>query len=285
MNKDLIAKNSIPLNFFEIIFEFWKTILAWVFFCALAGWAYFYFAPKEYQASAQINLPVIADSRNPNLFSSIPVIADSRNPNLFSSILVEEPAKLILRMSIPTIYTPQTIQECRLAIPEVSGEVLAKKVKLTSLKGSTSLVELKINGNSPDYVEACFLAVFNLITSLQENLIAQYINKLKTLLNTQQELLTKASQTIARLEKLDSVYTVKYLSLSEEIRYRSDQVMILKTIIASHETALPALTAPIYVSRPDATSMISMVLSGASLGFLMGFLFVFFRIWYRSNRN
>jgi uncharacterized protein involved in exopolysaccharide biosynthesis len=271
MNKNLIAKNSIPLNFFEIIFEFWKTILAWVFFCALAGWAYLYFAPKEYQASAQINLAVIADSKD---------------INHFSSILVEEPAKLILRMSVPTIYTPQTIQECRLAIPEVSGDVLAKKVKITIPKGVNSLVELKINANSPDYVEACFLAVFNLIKSLQENLTTQYFNKLKTLLNTQQELLTKASQTIARLEKLDSVYTVKYLSLSEEIRYRSDQVMILKTIIASHETRLPTLVAPIYIrSRPDATSMISMVLSGASLGFLMGFLFVFFRIWYRSNRN
>lgn len=258
------------LNFFA---ESWQTVLVFTLLGLGVAGVYLFFVPKQYEAIAQIKMAQIASPNNNN---------NNINP---LGVNIEEPAALIARMTLPTTYDSQTIQECGLEDQEDASSKLAKTVKLSSPRGVASTVDLKIRALSPEYAKRCVDALFVFIKSSQSQLIAPYIEDAKSKLAMEQERLARATQLIARADKSGPAVSAAYLATRDEIRYSLDQITGLQNIIIQNESRASHLTAPIYVNeRPVFPSKRITLLAGVAAGGLLGLLITLVRKWYKSNQ-
>jgi uncharacterized protein involved in exopolysaccharide biosynthesis len=260
------------LNFFA---DSWQTVLVFSLFgLGLAG-TFLFFTPKQYEAIAQIRMAQIT---NPN--------DNNNNNNInFLGVNIEEPAALMARMTLPTAFDAQTIQECGLADREDAGSELAKSIKLSIPNGIASAVNLKIRATSPELAKRCANALYQFIKSSQSQLIAPYIEHAKSNLTMEQERLARATQIIARADKSGAAVSAVYLATRDEIRYLLDQITNLQNII-QNESRVSHLTAPIYVNNgPVFPSKGHSLLAGVAIGGFLGLLIALVRNLYRSNQT
>jgi F0F1-type ATP synthase assembly protein I len=260
----------------HFVAESWKAIMLFMLIGLGAAFVFINIVPKQYEAIAQIKMAQIASPNNNNNNNNI-------NP---LGINIEEPAALIARMSFPTTYSPEVLQECGLANTKDGNALLANKVKLSIPKGVGGTVDLKVRDTTPDLAMTCVTALFQLIKSSQDYLIAPYIEEAKNKLTIERERLAQATQVIARADKSGAAVSAAYLSTRDEIRYLLDQITGLQNIIVQNESRATQLTTPIYVNdKPVFPLKRNSLLNGVLVGAFLGFLFALTRKWYRSHRK
>jgi uncharacterized protein involved in exopolysaccharide biosynthesis len=258
----------------NFIVESWQTVLVFILLGLGVAGAYLLFTPKQYEAIAQIRMAQIASPNNNNNNNINPL-----------GINIEDPAALIARMTLPTTYASQTIQECGLADRERASSVLAKVVKLSTPKGVANTVDLRIQAPSPELAKRCANALYQFIKSSQSQLIAPYIEDAKGKLTIEQDRLARATQMIARADKSGAAISAAYLSTRDEIRYLLDQITSLQTMIIQNESRASQLTAPIYVNeRAVFPSKRNSLLAGVTAGGFIGLLVAYLCKRYRLNR-
>jgi len=116
----------------------WKVILFAGALGLVLGIAYLLAVPKQYQASAQIQMAQM-DATEFNNSANKP-----KNTNTLS-VNIEEPSLLMARLSYPTSYTPETVSACGLEGQPDAGAILAKSIKLSLPKSVLSVLDVKVN--------------------------------------------------------------------------------------------------------------------------------------------
>lgn len=228
------------------------------------SFGYLLITPKQYQASAQIQMAQIGAANNNN-----------NNP---LGINIEEPALLIARLSSPTSYTAEVTNACGLDTLKDAQAILSKSVKLTIPKGVANVIDLKIIGTSSEAAANCAQAVFDLIKTTQAQIIKPYIEEAKAKLADNQERLAKAKDLVMKADKSGSAMGAAYLSTRDEIRFLLDEITALKNVVASDDNRATRLVAPIYASDdPILPKKRNVLLGGLFGGLFLGLLFAFGR--------
>lgn len=231
----------------------------------VTSFGYLLITPKQYQASAQIQMAQIGAANKNNNISSL-------------GINIEEPALLILRLSSPTSYTAEITKPCGLDSAKDAQSILSKSVKLTIPKGVANVIDLKIVGTSPEASINCAQAVFDLIKTTQAQIIKPYIEEAKAKLLVDQERLVKAQELVMRADKSGSTMSAAYLSTRDEIRFLLDEINAMKNGVASNENRATRLVAPIYASDdPNAPKKRNILLAGLFWGLFLGLLIALWR--------
>jgi uncharacterized protein involved in exopolysaccharide biosynthesis len=223
--------------------------------------AYLFVTPKQYEAITQISMAQIGAANN------------SSNPNLLG-VNIEEPALLIVRLSQPTSFPSQVLSACGMDNDSNPGATLAPPIRLALSKGVANVVELKAFSNSPQEAKACANAIFELIKTTQEQIVAPYIEEAKTKLANNEERLAKAKDLVAKADKSGVAIGAAYLSTRDEIRFLLDEITALRNVVTSSQTRATRLIAPIYASDiPIApkrrVALAAGVFGGLGLGLLL----------------
>jgi capsular polysaccharide biosynthesis protein len=244
------------------LIESWKIIAAVGLLGLLSAVIFIFVTPSQYEATAQIQMAQISISNNNN---------NNTNP---LGVNLEDPTTLIARMKLPTAFSEKEVQACGLKKTKFSTEDLAKDVvKLTVVKGVSSLVELRIRAESKEEALACAQAIFENIKDSQHAIMKPYIEEAKTLLLKYQVRLNDAQSVIARADKSGQALSAVYLANRDELKYLSDEAIRLNAIIAAGDARHTKLVSPIYASNKpvfpkNAMSLILGLLAGLFLGLL-----------------
>jgi capsular polysaccharide biosynthesis protein len=228
-----------------------------------ASFGYLLSTPKQYQASAQIQMAQIGAANN--------------NINLLG-VNIEEPALLIARLSSPTSYTAEITKACGIDSAKDAQAILSQSVKLTIPKSVANVVDLKIIGASPEASINCAQAVFDLVKTTQAQIIKPYIVEAKAKLLDNQERLAKAQDLVMKADKSGSAMGAAYLSTRDEIRFLLDEITALKNVVVSSDDRATRLVAPIYASNdPIAPKKRNVLLGGLFGGVFLGLMIAFGR--------
>lgn len=200
MTEDEISIKDI-IDFF---FETWKTILAFGVLGAAASITFLLITPSQYEATAQIQMAQISGSNN------------NTNP---LGVNVEEPNLLLARMRTPSSYSADEFKACGLENSTSPAEDLAKLAKFSSVKGVSTIVELKIRMESKEQGMACAKSVFENIRDSQNDIIKPYIEEAKSLLVKYQSRLEDAKMIVARADKSGAALSAAYLANRDEVKF------------------------------------------------------------------
>ncbi len=251
----------------DFLMEHWKTILGFGVAGLVAALMFAFLMPSQYEAKAQIKMAQIGVNNN------------NVNP---LGVNIEEPALLIARMKLPTSFDQATIERCGLVSEKDAAEVLAKKVKLSAVKGAPSVVDLSIQAESKDLANACVAATFDLIKQTQKAIAEPFIIEAKSKLAEYQKRLNDSRSVMLRADKSGAALSAAYLATRDEVKYLMDEVIRLQDFITSGDTRMTQLTAPIYaIDHPVFPKKRLTVTVGLMAGLFLGLLFVMGRHAYR----
>jgi uncharacterized protein involved in exopolysaccharide biosynthesis len=246
------------LDILRFLKSAWKSLALTGALGLSAAVVYLAITPKQYEAVSQITMAQIGATNN------------NINP---LGINIEEPSLLIARMSSPTSFTPQVIEECGLKDQANAASKLSKSVKLTIPKGVANMVDLKTYGSSPQAAQECNLAVFELIKTSQSQIVAPYIAEAKVKLDDDIERLAKARDLVAKADKSGSTMGAAYLSTRDEIRYLLDEITALKNVVISNQNSTTRLISPIYADdSPIAPKKRNVLAAGLFGGLFLGLM-------------
>ena len=224
-----------------------------------AAIAYLVITPKQYEATSQIMMAQVAATNN------------TVNP---AGVNIEEPALLILRMSLPTSFTAPVITACGFKGRANASLDLSKSIKLTVSKGATNAVQLKTFGKTALEAQECNLAIFDLIKATQSLILTPYINEAKLRIAGYEERLSVVKDLLAKTGKLDSVMSPSYPYARDEIRYLLDEITAQKNIITSSQNRPTRLIAPVYApDMPIFPAKRAALAAGLLGGMFFGLLF------------
>lgn len=196
---------------------------------------------------------------------------------------VEEPASLIARMKLPTNYDADTIGRCGLSKNKDASELLARKQKLSTVKGVPTIVDLSIQADSKELAGECATAIFNLIRQTQRAIAEPFIAQAKFKIIEYQKRLDSSRGLISRSDKSGGQLSNVYLATRDEVNYLTYEIARLQEFITLADAKMAELTAPVYVlSNSVYPNKLVTILLGLLAGFFLGLLFVMGRRAYRS---
>jgi len=232
--------------------------------------AYVVLTPNKYEARLQLQMAQFVQS-NSNSNSN----SESNNS--------EEPAALIQRLRIPTVYPVNVQQKCGMPENGEFGDYLGGVLKVAVVKNVASAVEMTVSGPSSSRAKECAEAIVAMVTAQQRSQIedrlvgrqAQVMEYKHALLEEQQQL-----EKIRKSELGNFGYLAKLDKMSW-LRARID---------ALHEEALlsqlhPAkLVSPIFApSRPVSPRVKLVLLLGMMAGLMLGLLYALGREGWRRS--
>ncbi len=246
----------------DFLIEHWKTILGFGVAGLVAALMFAFLMPSQFEAKAQIKMAQIGVNNNNNNVNPL-------------GVNIEEPALLIARMKLPTSFDQATIERCGLSSEKSGAEVLAKKVKLSAVKGAPSVVDLSIQAESKELADACVAATFDLIKNTQKAIAEPFIIEAKSKLSEYQKRLDDSRSVMLRADKSGAALSAAYLATRDEVKYLMDEVIRLQDFITSGDTRMTQLTAPIYaIDHPVFPKKRLTVTVGLMAGLFLGLLFV-----------
>ena len=195
---------------------------------------------------------------------------------------IEEPAVLISRMKLPTSFDEATVKHCGLEGQSDAGERLAQRLKLTTVKGAPSIVDLSIQADTSGLARACASAIFDLVKRSQYALAEPFIADANSKLAEYQKRIDDSKSLMLRADRSGAALSAAYLASRDELKYLMDEVMRLQDLIAFLQTQTTQLTAPIYaMDRPVFPKKSLTLALGLMVGLCVGLLFVIGRRAYR----
>lgn len=264
---DQVSENEVSIrDVINFLLESWKTILAASLIGLLASAGFIVVTPSQFEAIAQIQMAQISDNNTNSLV-----------------VNVEDPNLLIARLKLPSFYLHDDIRACGLQDTELPEESLANIVKLSTVKGVTSIVELKIRLESKGRAVNCAQSLFENIRYSQNNIAKPHIEEAKTLLAKYQTRLLEAQSLVARFDKSSSALSAAYLASRDEVRFLMDESIRLNSLISAGDTRQAKLVTPIYASDiPVFPKKKITLIFGLLVGLFLGVLFSMARKAWRA---
>ncbi len=266
-NQSNLVEDEISIkDIIDFLIEHLKTILGFGVAGLIAALMFAFLMPSQYEAKAQIKMAQIGFN-------------NSANP---LGVNIEESVLLISRMKLPTSYDQTTIEHCGLTSEKDAAEVMAKKVKLSAVKGAPAVVDLSIQAESKELATACVTATFELIKQTQKAIAQPFFIEAKLRLAEYQKRLDDSRSVMLRADKSGAALSAAYLATRDEVKYLMDEVIRLEDFITSGDTRMTQLTAPIYATdHPVFPKKRLTVTVGLMAGLFLGLLFVMGRHAYR----
>lgn len=266
------------ISFKDIIaffMESWKTMFCVGLLGLLGSLGFLAVTPNKYEAVAQIQMAQIISNNN-----------DNKNTNPLG-VDVEEANLLIARLKLPTTYSAIEIKACGLENQKTPAESLVSISKFSTVKGISSLVELKIQMESREQAIACAQAFFESIRESQSKIIKPYIEEAKTLLIKYQARLKDAQELMARADKSGVALSAVYLANRDEVQFLTNEIIRLNTFVTAGNARQTKLVAPIYSSQaPVFPNKKLTLMIGLLTGLFLGLLLVMARkVWNNNMGN
>lgn len=248
----------------------WRTILLTGLAGLVLGIAYLFSVPKQYQASAQIQMAQMDATENNYSANK----SKTTNPSNPLTVNIEEPSLLLARLSFPTSYTPEVIAACGLEGQTDAGAILAKSIKLSLPKAVTNVLDLKVNAATPEQAMRCANAIFELAKESQSQLAKPYVEDARQRLADNTERLARVKAFLARADQSGTTMGAAYLSSRDEVRYLLQDNALLESAITVNQQRVTRLIAPVYASDIPVAPKKHILLMGSVLsGLFLGLLF------------
>lgn len=223
------------------------------------------FSPKKYEATANIQMAQFAEYKYGSNGSSL-------------SIDVESPGLLISRLSLPTAYDELTLLSC--GLPKVVGVEFGgmPDIKLTPLRGTSNVVQLKAYGVTPGSAKECAGAIVESISAYQNRVVFSHIESLKVHLREIEAQLVEGKKFIQKVDAVGGGVSAAYLSTRDEAFLLHGEAGKLKSIINQAGLGNARLISPIYINhKPVSMRPIAILFWGFFGGILFGVIFLYLR--------
>jgi capsular polysaccharide biosynthesis protein len=244
----------------DFLLESWKLIAVFGVIGVFCSVIFLGITPNQYEAKAYVRMAELV-----NYVESSGVGKNYRN--------VEDPGLLIARLQMPTTYSIKEIKACNLDQVKMPRETLVGMLKISSVKGVDSVVELKVRVRSKGSANDCLSAVFEVIRESQNQIIERFIEQKKILLKKYDLRLQGANQLILEGGKLAASVNTAYVVNQNKYEHWFDQVIRLEGLIAESELHKTKLISPIYASELPVYPSKKLTLTlGLLTGFFCGFL-------------
>jgi capsular polysaccharide biosynthesis protein len=253
----------------DFLVESWKAIILTGLLGLVGSIAYLWVTPNQYQATAQIQMAQISANSNNNT-----------NP---LGVNIEDPNLLMARLKLPTTYSAQEIKACGFESSATPSETLAASAKFSAVKGVGSMIELKINRDNKETAIACAKSLFENIKASQNEIIKPYIDEAKTLLVKYQDRLTNSQSLVSRADKSGAALSAAYLANRDEVKFLTEEILRLNTLITTADTRQAKLVSPIYASdAPVAPKKSIALIAGLFAGLFLGLLLMLGKRGYQA---
>lgn len=231
---------------------YWKSTLLFILLGVIVASIYLANTKPTYEASSLIEAAKSYESKKAELSDSTSI--------------------LIARLQSPSSYTVAAKKACLpTGLETESGEDMvhfAKLVKLESLAGTQSVIKVTVRGESPEKVEGCLGAIFQMIYDQQNEAEGK-------ILSLRMEQLAKLRQELAMSNKLFSTlerrspYSVEQLVARGYYQYLNSKALDLEIAIGLSNSA--RLVSPIHCkNRPVSPKSAWILLAGIVAGCLIG---------------
>jgi len=178
-HEQLRAEDDEEISFIDVLL-FLKAsggnIVKSTLICLLAGGVYYFYVPKMYEASATIEMAMVAGE------------------------LVETPAFLLEKMKLPLYFSPVTLQACGSDVGLSSQYKFVDKIKPTINK-SAPMVSLVTQAPSTQEAKACLSAAIAEVSNNQDAIA-------KPLLQQKKQKLRQLSEQLKLTEEIGKTITV-----------------------------------------------------------------------------
>jgi hypothetical protein len=256
----------------DFFIESWKTVATFGLLGLISSFAWIYVTPGKYEAIAQVRIT------QPELMvqGSLP------------KVYLDDINTLISRLNFPTTFSGADIQACSSEKSNSQKKSLINSfVSINAIKGTTSLVELRILGETKQEVTDCTKAIVKKIIDLQNATLKPYYEKIRTMLLKNQLRINDIKSLLTKADKGHIEVLASYLSIHDEIEFLLKENLRLGVILDYEDAQLVMMTAPIYVSD----SMIypkrmPITILGLLAGIFFGLLYrIVCRLWlyYRNG--
>ena len=271
-NEDEISLKDIV----DFLVESWKAIILTGLLGLVGSIAYLWVTPNQYQATAQIQMAQISANSNNN--------NNNNNTNPLG-VNIEDPNLLMARLKLPTTYSAQEIKVCGFESSANPSETLAVSAKFSAVKGVGSMIELKINRDNKETALACAKSLFENIKASQNEIIRPYTEEAKTLLVKYQDRLTNSQLLVSRADKSGAALSAAYLANRDEVKFLTEEILRLNTLITSADTRQAKLVSPIYASDvPVAPKKKIALIAGLFAGLFLGLLLMLGKRRYKAYK-
>lgn len=246
----------------NFLIESWKIIFLFVFLGVLASLSYLTVTPYQYQATAQVSISNIGAN---NAINS--QIANFNNPKL-----------LMYKLKLPSSYSAREIEACGFENKLSSSVKLAESLMISVPKGLDSVIELNINRDNKQVAVACLQAIFDKILTAQDQIAKASVEESKKLLVQYQQNLRIAQSFLDRAEKTDATLSIAYFARRDEVRFLTEEISRLKSMVSSADKKYIELLSPIYINdEPVFPKKKSSLIIGLLYGLILGFLYAIAR--------
>lgn len=240
-----------------------KTIMLGCLVGLLLAAAYVVLMPKKYEARWQMQMAKFVSNSNSFSFS-------------------EEPAALIQRLRLPSMYSLAVRQSCDLDESEDLDEYLNGILKANVVKNVPDLVEMKIVSSSSEQATKCAEALAGMIADQQRGLIEERLAGRQAQLVEYRKALVEEQKQLEKLKNTE-LGNFGYLAKLDQLSWLRSRIDGLQEEIVLSRLHPAKLTAPFYVpSKPVSPKVgISLVL-GVLMGLMIGLLYVLGREGWRK---
>jgi capsular polysaccharide biosynthesis protein len=237
----------------DFLVESWRAIFATGILGLLGAVTYIIVTPNKYEATAQVQMAQLSSGG----------IAGTN---------LEDPNLLIARMKMPSTYDQAAIATCGYEGKSNAAQSISKMIKISIIKG-TQIVEIKVQGLSPEQATQCAESILRIIKDSQKAIAEPVIDEAKVKLLKYSQRLQEAQSFIVKADKSTSAMSAAYLSTRDEVKYLTDETVRLNDLIASANSRQTKLVSPIYspenqVSPKQGVALIAGLFAGLFLGFM-----------------
>ncbi|QWD70697.1 hypothetical protein [Polynucleobacter sp. UB-Siik-W21] len=267
--KNISGDDGVGLMHLKVLFIKIRLTFKTLFISSSAGiliaLVFIYFSPKKYEATANIEMAQFAEYKYGSNGTS-------------SSIDVESPGLLISRLSLPTAYDEPTLLSC--GLPKIGGVEFGgmPDIKVTPLRGTSNVVQLRAYGVTPGSAKDCAGAIVESISAYQNRKIFSYIESLKVNLREIEAQLVETKKFIQKVDAVGGGVSAAYLSTRDEALLLHGEAGKLKNIINQASQSNARLISPIYINhKPVSMRPITIFFWGLFGGMLFGIIFLYLR--------
>lgn len=234
--------------------------------------AYIGLTPNKYEARWQVQMAKFVNNGN--------VSANSNGTNSISFSLSEDPAALIQRLRVPTVYSPAVRQSCGVNEGSDPGEDLGGRLKVNLIKNVNDSVEMKVVSSSRDQAMKCAEALTGMIVEQQRDLIVERLAGRQTQLAEYRKALLVEQQQLEKLRNSE-LGNFGYLAKLDQVSWLRTRIDGLQEEAMLSQLHPARLTTPIYVPSGAVSPAVGMSLVlGALLGLMFGLIFALAReVW------
>lgn len=264
MTSNTNPENDIQFNeVIKFFSDYWKMIVLFSILGVFVSLARIFLLPNMYIAEAQIQLIQVNTNKN----SNVVLHTNFEDPNL-----------VLARLKAPTNFSIKEFNACGLIDSKSPGEALTGVIKSSKLKGVESVIELKVQMSSREQAINCLESIFQNIKDSQARSAEPFVKEAQQLLKSYLIRLKNAQEIVLRADQSGAALSAAYLSNRDEVRFLTDEIFRLNSLINEASTRQTKLVLPIYASEiPVSPNKRSIFISGLFGGLFIGFLLILFK--------